>query len=117
MGGNVVRQQFRDRQSRNRGTQHGRHPQGHLELQLSEAEIECKKRMLAEYQTQRDTVSAFAPAIERMRPAVTTSQSFSNPVCRDYMYRQRRPRFYHTRHHRLSANALLQKFAEFEAWH
>jgi hypothetical protein len=59
--------------------------------------------MLAEYQTQRGTVSAFAPAIERMRPAVTTSQSFSSPVCHDYMYRERRPRFYHTRHNRLSA--------------
>jgi LmbE family N-acetylglucosaminyl deacetylase len=115
--GNVVRQQFRDRQSRIVAPNMEGALTDILELQLSEAEIDCKKRMLAEYQTQRGTVSAFAPGIERMRPAVTTSQSFSNPVCHGYMYQERRPRFYHTRHHRLSANALLQKFAEFEAWH
>jgi LmbE family N-acetylglucosaminyl deacetylase len=115
--GNVVRQQFRDRQARIVAPNMEGTFTDILELQLSEAEIECKKRMLAEYQTQRGTVSAFAPAIERMRPAVTTSQSFSNPVCRDYMFQERRPRFYHTRHHRLSANVLLQKFGEFEAWH
>jgi hypothetical protein len=32
------------------------------------------------------------------------------------MYQEQRPRFYPTRHHRLSAKALLKKFAEFEAW-
>jgi LmbE family N-acetylglucosaminyl deacetylase len=87
-----------------------------MEWQLSEAEIQRKKKMMAEYRTQRGTVSTFDPSIERFRPAATTSPSFSVPLCRDYLYQNRPPRFYHTRRHRLSAKALLKKFAEFEDW-
>lgn len=87
-----------------------------MEWQLSEAEIQCKKRMMAEYRTQSGTVSTFTPDTERMRPAATTSDSFSIPQCRDYLYQNRPPRFYHTWRHRLPAKALLKKFAEFEDW-
>jgi LmbE family N-acetylglucosaminyl deacetylase len=88
-----------------------------IEWQLSEAELQVKKRMMAEYHTQRGTVSAFDPSSERMRLASTNSSAFSVAQCRDYMYQERRPRFYHTRHHRLRAMVLLRKFAEFETWH
>jgi N-acetylglucosamine malate deacetylase 2 len=88
-----------------------------MEWQLSEAEIQCKKKMLAEYYSQRGTVSTFTPDVERMRPAPTTRASFSIAQCRSYMYQERRPRFYHTRHHRLSAKILLKNFVEFEKWH
>ncbi len=87
-----------------------------MKWQLSEAEIECKKKMMEEYRTQRGTVSTFDPRIERFRPATSTSSSFSIPLCRDYLYQNRPPRFYHTRRHRLSAKAILKKFAEFEDW-
>lgn len=87
-----------------------------VEWQLDEAEIECKKRMMAEYRTQRGTVSTFAPAIERFRVAASDRLSFFVPQCRSYLYQSRPPRFYHTRRHRLSAKALLRKFAEFEKW-
>jgi N-acetylglucosamine malate deacetylase 2 len=87
-----------------------------MKWQLSEAEIECKKKMMEEYRTQRGTVSTFDPRIERFRPATSTSSSFSLSLCRDYLYQNRPPRFYHTRRHRLSAKALLKKFAEFEDW-
>jgi len=87
-----------------------------MKWQLSEAEIECKKKMMEEYRTQRGTVSTFDPRIERFRPATSTSSSFSIPLCRDYRYQNRPPRFYHTRRHRLSAKTLLRKFAEFEDW-
>jgi len=89
---------------------------GAMEWQLSEAEIQCKKKMLAEYRTQWGTVSTFTPGTERIRPAASTSLSFSSPQCRDYLYQNRPPRFYHTRRHRLSAKALLKKFMEFEEW-
>jgi N-acetylglucosamine malate deacetylase 2 len=87
-----------------------------MKWQLSEAEIECKKKMMEEYRTQWGTVSTFDPRIERFRPASSTSSSFSISLCRDYLYQNRPPRFYHTRRHRLSAKALLKKFAEFEDW-
>jgi N-acetylglucosamine malate deacetylase 2 len=87
-----------------------------MKWQLSEAEIECKKKMMEEYRTQRGTVSTFDPRIERFRPATSTSSSFSISLCRDYLYQNRPPRCYHTRRHRLSAKALLKKFAEFEDW-
>ncbi len=87
-----------------------------MKWQLSEAEIECKEKMMEEYRTQRGTVSTFDPRIERFRPATSTSSSFSIPLCRDYLYQNRPPRFYHTRRHRLSAKAILKKFAEFEDW-
>jgi LmbE family N-acetylglucosaminyl deacetylase len=87
-----------------------------IEWQLSESEIQCKKRMMAEYFTQKGTVSTFAPGAERIRPAATTSQSFSVPQCRDYLYQNRPPRFYHSWRHRLPAKTLLRKFAEFEDW-
>jgi N-acetylglucosamine malate deacetylase 2 len=89
---------------------------GVMKWQLSEAEIACKKKMMAEYRTQRGTVSTFDPRIERFRPAISTSSSFSVPLCRDYLYQNRPPRLYHTRRHRLAAKALLKKFAEFEDW-
>lgn len=87
-----------------------------MKWQLSEAEIECKEKMMEEYRTQRGTVSTFDPRIEHFRPATSTGSSFSIPLCRDYLYQNRPPRFYHTRRHRLSAKALLRKFAEFEDW-
>jgi LmbE family N-acetylglucosaminyl deacetylase len=87
-----------------------------IEWHLDEAEIERKRKMMAEYHTQKGTVSTFAPAIERFRLATSNSLSFAVPQCRDYMYQNRPPRFYHTRHHRLSAKALLNEFAEFEEW-
>lgn len=86
-----------------------------VERQLSEAEIQVKKRMMAEYHTQRGTISTFDPSCERMRLAVSNGSAFSVVQCRDYMYQDRRPRFYHTRRHRISAKVLLRKFAEFEA--
>jgi N-acetylglucosamine malate deacetylase 2 len=87
-----------------------------MEWQLSAAEIECKRKMMAEYRTQKGTVSTFTPSIERFRRTNSTSLAFSTPQCRDYLYQNRPPRFYHTRWHRLSAKALLKKFAEFDQW-
>jgi N-acetylglucosamine malate deacetylase 2 len=113
--GTVIRQQFRDIAlglpiggSQTTAADLG-------EWQLTEKEIQCKKRMLAEYHSQRGTVSTFSRETERMRLAHTNSAAFSIALCRDYMYQERRPRFYHTRRHRLSAKVLLKKFAEFEA--
>ena len=106
--GQAVQQVFRD------GTPGG--AQEVMEWQLSEEEIECKKKMMAEYRTQSGTVSTFAPGIERFRRATSDRLSFSVAQCRDYLYQNRPPRFYHTRRHRLSAKALLKKFREFEEW-
>jgi|SRR5579859_157288 len=86
-----------------------------IEWKLSDAELEVKKRMMTEYHTQRGTMATFDPSCERMRLAGTNRSAFSIAQCRDYMYQERRPRFYHTRHHRLPAKVLLRKFAEFEA--
>lgn len=105
--GKVVLQQFRDGHSGEADV---------MTWQLSETEIECKKKMLAEYHTQRGTISTFSPNHERMRAADTNGASFTIAPCRDYMYQNQRPPFYHTRHHRISARALLKKFAEFEDW-
>jgi N-acetylglucosamine malate deacetylase 2 len=112
--GKVVLQKFRDT-----------HPavgvtgsQGSLDdvmaWQLDDAEIQCKKRMMAEYRTQSGTVSTFRPDVERFRPATTTPDSFRIPQCRSYLYQNRPPRFYHTWRHRLPAKGLLKKFVEFE---
>jgi LmbE family N-acetylglucosaminyl deacetylase len=112
--GKVIRQQFRDpAQTADRS---GKVANVVLEWQLSETEIERKKKMLAEYHTQRGTVSTFAPEAEHMRLATTNHDSFTTGLCRSYMYQNRRPAFYHTRRHRLSAKALLKKFAEFDTW-
>ena len=86
-----------------------------IELRLSESEIDRKRKMLFEYHTQRGTVSSFAVDVERFRLASTSSNRFRDPQCLDYMYQERRPRFYHTRHHRLSAKYLLKTFSDFEA--
>jgi LmbE family N-acetylglucosaminyl deacetylase len=91
-------------------------PEDLMEWRLSEAEIERKKNMTAEYHTQQGTVSSFAPGIECFRRATSDRVAFSIPQCRSYLYQSRPPRFYHTRRHRLSAKALLKRFAEFEAW-
>jgi LmbE family N-acetylglucosaminyl deacetylase len=107
--GQPVLQVFRDRKPGGGGEEV-------LEWYLSEAEVERKKKMMAEYRTQSGTVSTFAPGIERFRPATGDRLSFTVPQCRDYLYQNRPPRFYHTRRHRLSAKALLKKFAEFEEW-
>jgi len=116
--GAAVRQQFRDAPSREPAGQLEGAVADIMEWHLSEAEIACKKEMLAEYQTQHGTVSEFLPGAgaERMRVATTEGSSFSMALCRDYMYQEGRPRFYHTRHHRLPAKTLLKKFAEFEEW-
>lgn len=114
--GKVVLQQFRDTPSGVVAGELEGAAANLVEWRLSEAEIQRKKEMLAEYRTQQGTVSTFSPEIERMRPAATNSLSFSIAACRDYMYQERPPRFYHTRHHRLSAKVLLKKFAEFETW-
>jgi N-acetylglucosamine malate deacetylase 2 len=87
-----------------------------MEWQLGGAEIERKKNMMAEYHTQKGTVSTFAPGVERFRLATSDQLSFTIPQCRDYLYQNRPPKFYHTHRHRLSAKALLRKFAEFEKW-
>jgi LmbE family N-acetylglucosaminyl deacetylase len=109
--GNVVRQKFRHDSSVSSGSNSGT-----IELRLSEMEIEHKRKMLAEYHTQHGTVSSFTPDVERFRLAVTSGDSFRDPQTRDYMFQERRPRFYHTRRHRLPAKGLLRKFSEFEAW-
>jgi N-acetylglucosamine malate deacetylase 2 len=108
--GNVVRQQFRDVPPVAAGSANEA-----FELRLSNSEIDRKRKMLAEYHTQRGTVSSFAPGVERFRLG-PSSGSFLEPQCRDYMFQERRPRFYHTRRHRLPAKALLRKFREFEDW-
>jgi LmbE family N-acetylglucosaminyl deacetylase len=112
--GNAVLQRFRDGALGVAAA--GLEGTGVMKWQLSEAEIACKKKMMAEYRTQRSTVSTFDPGVERFRPATTASESFSVALCRDYLYQDRPPRFYHTRRHRLPAKALLKKFAEFENW-
>jgi N-acetylglucosamine malate deacetylase 2 len=113
--GKTVLQQFRDKPS---VTADGLEDAAAnvMEWQLTEEEIECKKKMMAEYHTQRGTVLTFAPDTERFRTAITTSASFAIPQCRGYLYQTRPPRFYHTRRHRLPAKALLKEFAEFEDW-
>lgn len=110
--GKVVRQQFRDAHSQSGAP----NDVGIIELRLTEAEIDCKKKMIGEYHSQQGTVSSFALDVERMRRSLMTGESFSRALCHDYMFQERRPRFYHTRHHRLPAKALLKKFAEFETW-
>jgi len=115
-GGTVIRQQFRDIAAGVRTDGSQATAADVMEWRLSETEIQCKKKMLAEYHSQRGTVSTFAPETERMRLTRNNRASFSFSLCTDYMYQERRPRFYHTRHHRLSAKALLKKFAEFETW-
>lgn len=114
--GKAVLQQFRDMRSGVGADELEGAVANVMEWRLTEAEIQCKKEMLAEYQTQRGTVSTFSPGTERMRPAASSSLPFWTAACRDYMYQNRRPRFYHTRRHRLSAKVLLKKFAEFEDW-
>jgi LmbE family N-acetylglucosaminyl deacetylase len=108
--GTVIRQKFRDCAITAGSATKG------IELHLSESEVDRKRKMLAEYGTQRGTVSSFAPEVERFRLAAMPNDSFRNPQCRDYMFQERRPRFYHTRRHRLPAKHLLKKFSEFEAW-
>jgi hypothetical protein len=85
--GKVVLQRFRD--GGLRVAARALEGTGVMKWQLSEAEIECKKKMMAEYRTQRGTVSTFDPRIERFRPATSTSSSFSVPLCRDYLYQNR----------------------------
>ncbi len=114
--GKSIQQQFRDMSPKDAPGRSEATPADVLELQLSEAEIECKNKMRAEYKTQSGTVASFAPGIERFRPAVTTSSSFRIAQCRSYLFQEQRPRFYHTYRHRLSAKSLLKKFAEFEDW-
>ena len=109
--GNVVHQQFRHDSPASTGSNSGT-----IELRLSEMEIEHKRKMLAEYHTQGGTVSSFAPDVEQFRLAVTSGDSFRTPQSRDYMFQERRPRFYHTRHHRLPAKSLLKKFSDFDDW-
>ena len=55
-----------------------------IEWQLNDAEIQVKKRMIAEYQ--RGTVSSFDPSSERIRQAAVDSLAFSITQCRDYLY-------------------------------
>jgi LmbE family N-acetylglucosaminyl deacetylase len=112
--GEVVLQRFRDNNPvvEASGSQGTFDPV--MEWQLSETEIQCKKRMMGEYRTQSGTVSTFTPDTEFFRLAATTSDSFRIRQCRDYLYQNRPPRFYHTWKHRLPAKTLLKKFAEFE---
>jgi hypothetical protein len=85
-----------------------------IEWQLSDAEIQVKKQMMAEYNSQRGTVSTFDPSSERMRLAANDGSAFSAALCRSYLHQERRPRFYHSRRHRLPAKVLLKKFAKLE---
>jgi len=109
--GTVVRQQFRDAF----GTSVSSASKS-IDLRLIESEIDRKRTMLAEYHTQRGTVSSFATDVERFRPAAVSADRFYDPQCRDYMFQERRPRFYHTRRHRLPAMVLLSRFRAFEEW-
>lgn len=89
------------------------------EWQLQEAEILCKRKMLAEYQSQSGLASTFSVGTEPIRPATSNGISFSAAICRGYEYRSRRHSLlnYLYRHRRLRAKELLKKFAEFDAWH
>jgi N-acetylglucosamine malate deacetylase 2 len=80
-----------------------------LEWRLTEVESACKRKMLAEYKTQPELASGFPPATEWVR--VATRTDFSIPLCRDYSYRNWRPRLWQPR---ISSKALLKKFAEFQ---
>jgi LmbE family N-acetylglucosaminyl deacetylase len=73
-----------------------------FELQLSLAELACKAKMTAEYQTQPGAFSVFNQAIERFRRA--SAESFSLPACDEYAYEGRQ----------IPAQKLLEKFREFE---
>jgi hypothetical protein len=81
-----------------------------LEWQLTEAELSCKRRMLAAYASQSGLASAFRFDSERIRFATRTD--FSLARCRDYSYRSRWHVFLRKK---LSASALLKNFKEFEA--
>jgi hypothetical protein len=91
--GRVVLQQFRDVRCTTGKVEGECAVADVLEWRLNEAEIECKKKMLAEYRTQRGTVARFSPAEERMRVADNNIAPFSIAMCRDYMYQNLRPRF------------------------
>ena len=80
------------------------------EWRLTETEIACKQKMLAEYKTQPGLASGFPPVTERIRSA--TRIDFSVALCRDYAYRNWRPRLWQPR---ASSKVLLRKFAEFES--
>ena len=85
-----------------------------FEWKLSEAEVVCKTKMLAEYESQRGVIKPFSVMNERMRPVARNMSAFSTAPCESYFFQNRRPRFYHTRKHRLGAAALLKKFAQFD---
>jgi len=89
--GKLIYQQFRDVRS------------DVLELRLTAAELACKAKMARQYHTQQGAFDPFDLGIEPFRQA--SGGSFVLPACRDYPYEGRR----------LRADALLQKFAEFEA--
>ena len=81
-----------------------------LEWQLTEAELSCKRKMLAAYASQPGLASAFSLCSERIRLA--TRKDFSLARCRDYSYRNRWHRLWGKG---LSAHGLLKSFKEFEA--
>ncbi len=89
--GTLVYQQFRDVRP------------GTVDLRLTPAEIACKAKMAAEYQTQQGAFSVFDPGLERIRPA--GGEGFTVPACSNYSYEARQ----------LNAQRLLNKFTEFEA--
>jgi N-acetylglucosamine malate deacetylase 2 len=118
--GKSVVQQFRD--IHNRGVASGL--QGSradvVDWKLSEEVTERKTKMLETYQTQAGLALAFPPSVEQFRLAPNDESSFTVARCSYYSYRNRRRRlrdyFPRTQRRRIHANALLKKFAEFEAW-
>jgi N-acetylglucosamine malate deacetylase 2 len=81
-----------------------------LEWQLTEAELSCKRKMLAAYASQRGLASAFQLGTERIR--IATRTDFSTAPCRDYSYRNRWQRLWRKD---LSASALLKNFKQLGA--
>jgi LmbE family N-acetylglucosaminyl deacetylase len=81
-----------------------------LEWQLTEAELSCKRKMLAAYASQPGLASAFPLGSEQIRR--TTRTDFSLARCSDYSYRNR---WHRLSRKGLSASALLKNFKEFEA--
>jgi LmbE family N-acetylglucosaminyl deacetylase len=81
-----------------------------LEWQLTQAELSCKRKMLAAYASQPGLATAFPLGTERIRLATRTD--FCLARCRDYSYRNRWQRLWRKG---LSASALLKHFEEFEA--
>jgi N-acetylglucosamine malate deacetylase 2 len=74
-------------------------------LELSERELEVKRCMLAEYESQRGLTSVFQPQVERFRPISVGSRT--NAVWSYYPFENRRKPW--------KADCFFQKLTEFES--